>query len=209
MDNNMGNDVETEAKKPRVVSIRIAIIIAVVIVVCALAYVYKGLFIAAMVDGSPISRFTIIKELEKASGKAVLDSLITQKLIENEAAKKGISISDEEINAEIKNIEAQVSGQGNTLDKALAAQGMNRDDLKKRIVIQKTVEKLLADKGSVTDGEVEQYIKNNEVTIPEGKEAEYKNQIKEQLRGEKLNQEAGTLVETLKSAAKINYFKNY
>jgi len=55
--------------KPRKMSVRTAIIILVIIVILALAYIYKGLFIAATVNGSPISRISIIQKLEKSYGK--------------------------------------------------------------------------------------------------------------------------------------------
>ncbi len=196
-------------KKSMKIGVKTAIIIAVVIIIGALAYAYKGLFIAATVDGSPISRLTVIQELEKASGKSLLDSLINEKLIQNEVSAKKIVVSDDEINSEIKTIGDQVAAQGNTLDAALAAQGMSIDDLKKRITIQKELEKLVADKINVTDEEVAQYIKDNEISIPEGKEAAIAGQIKNEIRNQKLNTEAQTLITDLKSKAKIQYFINY
>ncbi|MFH0803560.1 MAG: SurA N-terminal domain-containing protein [Candidatus Tagabacteria bacterium] len=196
-------------KKSIKIGVKTAIIIAVVIIIGALAYGYKGLFIAATVDGSPISRLAVIQGLEKASGKNLLDSLINEKLIENEVSAKKIIVSDEEINSEIKIIEDQVAAQGGTLDAALASQGMSIDDLKKRITIQKELEKLLADKINVTDEEVAQYIKDNEISIPEGQEAATADQIKSELRNQKLNTEAQTLLTDLKSKAKIKYFVNY
>ncbi len=210
----MENDsTQADGNKLRTINIKtviiIAVVIAIVFVIAALAYVYKGLFVAAMVNGSPISRFTVIGQLEKVSGKQTLDALITKKLIGDEARKKGISVSAEEINAQLKNIEANISAQGNTLDAALAAQGMSMDDLREQIMLQKEVEKLLADKVNVTDGDVEQYIKDNKIAVPEGQEVEYQSQIKEQLKSQKFSQEAKSFVDSLRSQAKISYFVNY
>ncbi len=196
-------------KKSVKIGVKTAIIVAVVIIIGALAYVYKGLFIAAIVDGSPISRLAVIQGLEKASGKSLLDSLINEKLIGNEVNAKKIVVSDEEINGEIKIVEDQVTAQGGTLDAALASQGMSMDDLKKRITIQKELEKLLADKINVTDEEAAQYIKDNKISIPEGQEAAASDQIKSELRNQKLNAEVQTLITDLKSKAKIKYFVNY
>jgi hypothetical protein len=86
---------------------------------------------------------------------------------------------------------------------------MTEESLRNQIRIQKQVEKLLADKLTVSDEEVEKYITDNKVTIPEGKEAETKEQIKTQLSGDKLNQEADALITNLKSSAKIKYYVNY
>jgi len=191
------------------ISIKTAIIIVVIIALGVLAYIYKGLFIAATVNGSPISRLAIIQELEKASGKNLLDSLIIEKLVQNEANAKKITVSNDEINGEIKKIEDRVVAQGSTLNAALAAQGMTMEDLKKQIILQKEVEKLVADKINVTDEEVTQYIKDNAISIPEGQEATTTAQIKDELRNQKLNKEAAALITTLKSQAKIRYFVNY
>lgn len=198
----------TEFSSPKI-SIKIVIIIVVIIALGVLAYVFKGLFIAATVNGSPISRLAIIRELEKASGKDLLDSLIVKKLVQNEANAKKIVVSDDEINGEIKKIEDQVIAQGATLDAALAAQGMSMEDLRKQIIFQKEVEKLVADKINVTDEEVEQYIKDNAISIPEGQEATTIAQIKDELRNQKLSTEANVLIAALKSQVKIRYFVNY
>jgi len=196
-------------KKSIKISIKTAIIIVVIIALGVLAYVYKGLFIAATVNGIPISRLAIIQELEKASGKNLLDSLITEKLVQNEANAKKIIVSDDEINGEIKKIEDQIVAQGGTLDAALAAQGMSMENLKKQIILQKEVEKLVVDKINVTDEEVAQYIKDNAISIPEGQEATTTAQIKDGLRNQKLSTEGNALIATLKSQAKIRYFVNY
>lgn len=190
-------------------SLKTAIIIAAIIAIGALVYVYKGLFIAATVDGNPISRFAVIKELEKASGKNLLDSLIVQKLVQNEAKAKKIIVSDGEVNEEIKKIEDRISAQGGALGAALAAQGINMEDLKKEIIFQKEIEKLVADKINVTDEEAAKYIKDNSIPILKGQEATTTADIKDKIRNQKLNAEAGTLLAALKSRAKIRYFVNY
>ena len=196
-------------KKSIQINTRTAIIIAIVIIIGVLAYIYKGVFIAATVDGSPIMRLTIIQKLEKTSGKNLLDSLINERLIQNEARTKNIIVSDDEVNRQIKTIESQIATQGGTLDAALAEAGMSMDDLKKQIMAQKEIEKLLADKINVTDEEVAQYIKDNKVSIPQGQEATIVDQIKSEMRNQKISTEAQTLITNLKSKAKIQRFVNY
>lgn len=196
-------------KKAIKIPIRTIIIIAIIIAIGVLLYIFKGLFVVATVDGSPISRLSIIQKLEKASGKSLLDSLITEKLIENEAKAKGISVSGQEVDAEIAKVSDQIKQQGGTIEEALNQQGMTMDDFKNRIVLQKKVEKLVAEKINVTDQEIEQYIKDSKVEIPKGQEDQIKNQIKETLRGQKINTEANSMIAALKAKAKINYFISY
>lgn len=191
------------------ISTKTAIIAGFVLIILTLAYSLKSYFIAAIVDGKPISRISVIRKLEKTSGKNLLDSIITEKLIQNEARARNILVSDDEINEKIKQIENQVTSQGNTLEKALALEGMSMGDLKRQITIQKDVEKLLADKTNVTDEEVTKYIENYKITVPKGQEASFAEQIKNELKGQKLNTEAKALIDGLKAKAKIRYFVNY
>lgn len=188
---------------------KVLIIVAIIVVILAALYFIKGMFIAATVNGSPISRLSVIKKLEKFSGKNLLDTLINEKLVQAEAQAKNIVITDEEINNEIKNIEAQVAAGGTTLDKALAEQKMTRADLQEQITYQKQIEALVADKINVSDEEVAKYIKDNQINIPAGQETAANTQIKAELRNQKINQAATTLLADLKSAAKIKYFVNY
>jgi len=187
----------------------IAAIIIVITLAAYLAYHYKGLIIAATIDGEPISRLKVIKTLEKVSGKDALDSLITQKLIMAEAKKQGITIGDDEVNKEIQKIEEQLKSQGQTLDNALSLQRMTLDDLKEQIVIQKELEKMLSNQTQVTDEEIEKYMKVSGVTIPKEQEENYKTQAKNQLAQQKLSTASQALISSLRSQAKIKYFVNY
>jgi hypothetical protein len=185
------------------------IIIAVVIVVGVIAYFNKGLFIAATVNGSPVSRFAVIGKLEKTSGKDILDSLITKKLIANELDKKKVTVTNEEVDASIKKIEDQVVAQGGTLAEALAAQSMTANDLRDQITINLRMEKLLSEKAQVSSDEISKYIKDNKLTVPKGQETVFNEQIKNQLKSAKLDQAAQEWIDSLHAQASIKYFMNY
>lgn len=170
---------------------------------------FKGVVVAATVNGSPITRLSIVQELEKQGGKSVLESVITEKLIEGEAKKKGVTVSEDEVNQEMKTIEENVTKQGGTLVAALAQQGMTLESLKAQMKTQKMVEKILADKTQVTDEEVTAFLTANKMPTEEGQEAPSKDQIKKQLTQQKFQKEAQAWVESLKKDAKINYYVNY
>ena len=189
---------------------KIVISITAALLMLAALFYFKGLFVAALVNGSPISRMQVIEELERQSGKQALESLITQKLIQGELDKKGITVGNDAINEEIKKIEAQVSQQGGTLQMALAQQGLTEKKFRERIVIQKRLEKLLADKITASDEEVNKYIKDNKISPPQNtKPEDMKNKIKEQLKQQKFSQQAQELVTNLKKTATIRYFVMY
>ena len=206
------NETISSAKKGMIkkyITVKTAFIVALVLIAGALAYTYKHLAVAAMVNGRPITRFAVLGMLEKSSGKQALESLITELIIEQETSKYTVAVTDEEVAEEIKKIEAQVSAQGGTLDMALASQGMTRDDLLKRIATQKKIEKILEDKVQVADAEIDQFIKENGVKIEKGKEAETRDQIKSQLKGQKFGSEANKWIDSLRTAASIRYFMDY
>lgn len=194
-------------KKPK--PLTIAIGVAVVLLLVSL-YLAKGILVAATVNGSPISRFAVIAELEKQGGKQTLEGMITQKLIEAELAKQKIIVTPAEVDDEIKRIEAQVASEGGTFAEALAAQGMTEEKLREQITIQKKIEKLLSDKIAVSEAEVDSYIKDNKATLPQGMKTEdWKTQFKTQLMEQKLQQEAQKWISDLKASAKIDYYVTY
>jgi len=175
----------------------------------AILFYFKGLLVAATVDGKLISRLSVIRQLEKQGGKNALDSLIVEKLIENEAKKKGVVISNDEVDKEIKNIEALITKQGSTLQNVLIQKGLTEETLRTQLRTQKKIEKLLADKIQVTDTEVSRYVLDNKIPLPKGKEAEIKKQVADQLHNKKLNQEAQQWLAGLRVQAKIKYYVNY
>lgn len=198
-----------EIKKTIKINVKAIVVAVVVVGLVVLGYTYRGLFVAAMVDGSPISRLLVVQKLEKTSGKSLLNNLIVEKLIQNEAKAKKITISNEEIDAAVKKIEDQVKDQGGVISEALAAEGMTLDDLRHNIVIRTEIEKLVADKTNVADQEVDQYIKDNKVGMPKGEEAGIKAQIKTELKDQKITAESKILISDLKAKAKIKYFVAY
>lgn len=138
-----------------------------------------------------------------------LDNLITKKLIDGEAKKRNISISKEDIDLAISNIESQLKTQNQTLDQALAARNMNKDDLIAQITTQKEMEKMLADKTQVSEEDINKFIKDNKVTIPAGKDADIRNQVKNQIQQQKFSSEANTFISGLRASASIKYFVSY
>ena len=182
--------------------------VLIVLFLVGAAFYFKDYLLAATIDGAPISRLSVIQRLEKQGGKSALDAIITEKLIENEATQKGLAVTDDEVAAEIKTIEASVAAQGSTLEEALAGQGLTMEVFTKSIKLQKALEKLLGDKIQVTEEEINQSL-GDKSGIPAGKEGEIREQITDQLKNQKLNQEASKYIEELRAKAKIKYFVQY
>lgn len=182
----------------------------IVIILAVLVFSFKGLFVAALVNGEPITRIAVLSELEKQGGKQALASLVNQALILQEARKKNVQVSQAEIDKAVKQIEDSLKTQGQNLDTALAVQGMTKQDFQMQLKLRSLVEKLLADKIAVTDQEIAEYIEKNKDTLPANlKEDEIKKGVKEQLRQQKMASASQTWLQELNKNAKINYFVNY
>lgn len=170
----------------------------------------KGYFVAATVDGSPISRLAVVQALEKQGGKQTLEVLIHEKLIKAAVAKSGVTISQADIDAKLKEIEAQVAAKGGTLADALAKEGATVDQLKEQIQTQLQLKQILGDKVAVTADEVDAFIKDNKITQPKDMSAdEFKKSVNNQLSQQKFQTESQKWIADVTEAAKIKYYVTY
>ncbi|MDZ7587586.1 MAG: SurA N-terminal domain-containing protein, partial [Patescibacteria group bacterium] len=107
-----------------------------------LLYYFKANLVVAIVNNKPVWRASYTREINRLAGKQVLENLLVKTLIMQEAKKQKISVSDEEINNEIKQAEEYSQKQNMTLDELLELQGMKKEDLTDTIRINKLVEKM-------------------------------------------------------------------
>jgi foldase protein PrsA len=195
-------EIQVTIKKSQLVLF--AICAGVVLVLGALFF-SKGFFVAAIVNGSPISRLSVVQELEKQGGKQALESMINEKLIKKELEKNNIVVESSAVDTKIKEIESQVIAQGGTLEGALIEQGMTIEELKEQLQTQLKLEKVVAEKVVVTDAEVDSYITTNDITPSE----EVKVQVKEQIRQQKFQAEAQKWIADITAKANIKYYVTY
>ncbi|MCL4364371.1 SurA N-terminal domain-containing protein, partial [Patescibacteria group bacterium] len=169
--------------------------------------------IAAVVNGQPISRISVVSELENRNGKSVLNEFVINSLIEQEAKRKKINVSDKEVSDELVKIEQSVNSQGATLDDLLAQQGMTKDSLKSAVKVQLLATKLVNNNIKVTDKEINDYINTQkaQLTAAGGTSGSLpsRDQAKSDLVQQKLQSEIQTLITDLKNKAKISYFVGY
>ena len=193
-------------KSNKVMAIGILVIMAAFVS----GYYLKGMLIAATVNGNPVWKHKVVKQLERYYGASVLDSLVTQTLIENEAKKNGLSVSKEELDNAVKEIEDSMLGSGTTLDEVLKQNNMTREDLEKDYEVNLLIEKVLASRIVVTDEEVQTYIDENQDSFPEGTDTEeIKTIVKDQLTQDKMNAEYQVMIQELKGNAEINSMVDY
>ena len=181
------------------------------IIIFALAlYSLKNQFLVAAVNGQPIWRLTLVRELEKEAGKRTLDAMVAKTLVLQEAKKKKVVVSSEELNEELKKMEEALAKQGQNMDQLLVAQEMTRQDLAEQVRLQKIVEKLLGGEIEVTDQEVKDYFEKNKTLMPkDAKLEDFQEEIKGNLRQQKLSEKIQSWMKTLQENAKINYFLKF
>lgn len=181
-----------------------------VVVLALVLYFYKGLFIAAMVNGQPISRLAVIHSLEQQNGKQALGNLIVQNLVLQEAQKRNVTVGQSEIDAEVAKIEATLKGQGVTLADALAARGLTRADLDEQIKLQKLLDKMVGSSVKVTDDDVNAYIDKNRDSLPQDlSDADLQKQVRTQLEQDAVQSKTQAFVADLQKKAKVTYFVGY
>lgn len=160
------------------------IILIAILLVGAIFWKFKGQFIAAVVNGQPVSRWQLNDQLQKKYGNQVLESLINERLILAALRQNGIFIKSDEIDARIKQIETRLKGQL-SLDEALKMQGLTRDDFKKQLEIQLSIEKYFSKDATVSSKEIDEQYKSNKdayknATDTAAVKADIENSIKQQ-----------------------------
>jgi len=183
-------------------------VVFVLLLFLGLVYFSRRFLIAANVNGKSISRLSVLKKLEKQGGKKILETMITQVLIQQEAEKRKIIVNQKDIDGEMKKIEANVSSQGSTLDQALQTQGMTKNDLTEEIKIQLMLQKMAGNDIKISDKEIDDFINANKNQQGFDKEIP-KEQVATQLKQQKLQQKMQSFITDLKAKAKINYFVSY
>jgi len=189
---------------------KVLIILFATAFLAALLFNIKHYFIAAMVGGRPITRRALDKELEKQMGKQVLEGLISQTLVRQEAKKQKVEISNEDLEGKINQIEAQLEAQGQELDSVLATQGQTRKDLEQQIELQLIVEEILTKDINITDEELKDYFEESKELLPEGTTLEdKKDELREELRQQKIGEKFQPWLIELQEKAKIYYFLKF
>jgi FKBP-type peptidyl-prolyl cis-trans isomerase (trigger factor) len=155
-----------------------------------------------MVGFKPITRYEVSKELFKQGGKAVVDDLITRKLINGEIKKNNIEVTPAEIDAKVEEIKSTLGESGN-LEDVLAANGTNLADFRKQLELRIGIEKLLSDRIAVSETELDAYLSQNKSLMTSATDEAKRKEASDMLKVSKLQTEANKWVEELKSKARI------
>lgn len=183
--------------------------IIIIIVALALYFGWSYLFVA-QVNGQLIPRYKVTSELEDFYGSVALNQQIDEMLIKQDAKKKGVSVSDAEVNSQIEDAKTKLSQSGMTLDQYLKGKGLTLSKVKEQLRMNLLQNKLIGDT-SVSDKEINQYIQQNGITVPEdaSSAAQLKDSVKNQLQQNKFQTKYQDYVTNLRQKANIKLFVNY
>jgi len=182
----------------------------ILVTLIGLAYIFRGFFIAAMVNGQPISRLKIVKEAEKMQGTQILENYVMEALIEQKARAQGIQISDEVVNEQIEEIKQSVADQGQDFDQLLSLQGLTMAELQRQIRMQQMIEVMVGAEIEVSDEKIAEYLESNKDFLPEDMEQEELEELaKQQLQQQEMSQKYQEWMDKLKEEANLRYFVNY
>lgn len=125
----------------------------------------------ASVNGKEISKDDLYAEMLKTSGPETLDLMISDEIIRQETEKENISVTDEEIAAEIAVYEEEYGG-AEQLEAALAENGMTIEDLKEEVQTYVKIEKLIGPNIEITDEQIEAYFEENKDSLGQSAKVE-------------------------------------
>lgn len=184
------------------------LLVGVLVLVALLVLAWQtigGFFLPATVNGQPIFGWEYFGELHSRSGSQTLDSLITQKLLVQEAKKRGVNVSADEVQERISQLEKDLEASGG-LDQALSFSGMTRVDLESQISLNLMVEKLVDGDIQVSDEDVAASYEESKEYFAGVSEEEARAQVRQQLRSDKIQEKITSLVADLRNNADIKNF---
>jgi len=182
------------------------VLLIAVLVIFVLFWKFKNLLIVAMVNGQPISRWQLTDQLTKRFGDQMLDNIINERLILAATRQKGIFITNNEIDTQVKDVEKRLEGKM-TLNDALKAQGLSKEDFRRQLEIQLSIDKLFDKEASVSAKEIDDYITQNSSTYKNATDpAAVKTEVRDILRQQKIADLFDAWFAQIRKDAKISKF---
>mgnify|MGYP000891352528 FL=1 len=202
-------EAEEEITLPKV-NKKVVFAVLLAIILGLSAYFMRNLVVAATINGRPIFRYQVLQRLEEQHGKQMMEALINEALLMQEADKKNITVTQNDINAELKKIEETLSKQGIKLETALTAQNMTKAGLERNVRLQLLAKKIVEKDIKITQKQIDDYTKENKESFPATmKPAEVKEQVKQFLTEQETGKKIQEILAAVKKDAKIKEFVKY
>lgn len=151
-------------------TVSLVLLVLLVATVIGAVVVNQRSEVVATVNGEKITKHELYEAFIAKGGSTVLDQLITERIIAQEAAKQKIKVTDAEVQEEVDQlIEESYYGMKDLYEQALAQYGITEDILKENIRTELQLAAIVRSKIEVTEAEVEEYFTENQAdfNIPE------------------------------------------
>ncbi|MBT2756269.1 peptidylprolyl isomerase [Mesobacillus foraminis] len=145
--------------------------LALILAVFLIATAFSNKDVVASVNGDSISKEELYSTLVKQYGASSLSALIDNKIIEQEAEKKDITVTDKEITEELQTYIDSYGGE-EAFQSALEQSGLTENDVKSDVENYLKIEKLLKPQVKVTEEEMKTYFEENKESFNEQEQVE-------------------------------------
>ena len=139
----------------KIVGIVVAIVGIVTLLDLGVQYLNND-YSVAVVNGKRISKAKWHETLENSYGASIAETLINDAIIENEAKKSNIKITDEEIDERLKVIIDRIGGE-EAYQAALKATNITEKELKEQLKIQLLYTKVIGPTIQYTDEDIKEF----------------------------------------------------
>lgn len=148
-------------------------IVLIALIVVAVILVQKSNTVAS-VDGEKITQNDLDEALNKQYGTSILQTLIANKVVDLEAEKEKIKVTDKEQKAELDDL-IESSGGEDAFNAALEANGASKADIEEELSRYLKIKKLLEPRIEITDDQIKSYFDENKASFdtPEQVEASH------------------------------------
>jgi len=122
--------------------------------------------VVARVNNEKITKDELYDFLVKENGQTALNSLIANKIIDLEAKKQNIEVTEDDVQKEIDDIAEQYGGR-ETFEQFLEMYGTSLDDIKENVKLNVKIEKLLGPDVKIEEDEMKAYFEENKESFGE------------------------------------------
>ncbi|MCG5254840.1 SurA N-terminal domain-containing protein [Brevibacillus agri] len=160
--------------------------------------------VIAKVNGTTISESQYLMELQKQYGEQILDQLITETLIIQEAEKKNVNVTENQVISELEKMKENM-GSPERFNQFLEQYKMTEDQVKERIKINMLLNNIFVDKVQVTEEEMKSFYEENKDRFGSVTPSyeQVKNLLKERILEDKKQEQIPVWIDELKKKAKI------
>jgi foldase protein PrsA len=154
------------SKRGKIKTVYLAILSLILIAAIIISIFLLKNDVVGKVGSESISRAELNELLVEQYGTAALDTLITNKMIEQESKKEKVSITDEEKAFELQALIDSYGGE-EAFNSALEENGMDKADIEKEVNQYITIKKLLEPRIKISEEEMKTYFEENKSTFDE------------------------------------------